>query len=414
MYQRLRLRFLVMAALALALALGLFSSVLTSAYRYNTRQQVENVLEILANNDGQLTYNTKTSEKLGFRSPDDLYQYRYFSIILDTDGKIESSTTDNIQSISKTDLIDLAEEIIELKEDRGEVRHNRATYSYQIRELDDDQRLLVILDSTQFYLSTMRLTNLTYLMSLVSFVVFLLIFSLFLKRIIRPFVRNMEKQRRFVTNAGHELKTPIAIIQANTELQEMMTGENEWSQSTKDQVARLTSLINGMVAMARLEEQPDLVLSDQDLSAITEDAAEDFKGPVVRDGKTFTMDIEPDIHIMAEETSLFELVTILVDNANKYCDDQGQVTVKLSQVGRTRKRARLEISNTYKEGKDVDYSKFFERFYRDDQSHHASNEKGFGIGLSMAQNMVKLFKGRIKASYKNDTITFTITFPKVS
>ena len=86
---------------------------------------------------------------------------------------------------------------------------------------------------------------------------------------------------------------------------------------------------------------------------------EDFKGPVIRDGKSFVMDITPDIHVKAEEKSLFELVTLLVDNANKYCDPEGTVTVRLRQIGRTRKRARLEVSNTYKDGKDVDYNKFF-------------------------------------------------------
>ena len=114
-----------------------------------------------------------------------------------------------------------------------------------------------------------------------------------------------------------------------------MTGENEWTKSTNDQVTRLTNLINSLVALSRLEEQPDIVLQDVDFSYTTEDEAEDFKGPVVRDGKSFVMDITPDIHVKAEEKSLFELVTLLVDNANKYCDSEGTVTVRLRQVGRT-------------------------------------------------------------------------------
>ena len=109
---------------------------------------------------------------------------------------------------------------------------------------------------------------------------FVIIVSALSGIVIRPFIRNYEKQRRFITNAGHELKTPLAIISANTELQELMTGENEWTKSTNDQVARLTTLINSLVALSRLEEQPDIVLQDVDFSYITEDAAEDFKGPV--------------------------------------------------------------------------------------------------------------------------------------
>ena len=140
-----------------------------------------------------------------------------------------------------------------------------------------------------------------------------------------------------------------------------MTGENEWIKSTNDQVARLTNLINSLVALSRLEEQPDIVLQNVDFSYITEDA-EDFKGPVVRDGKSFVMDITPDIHVKSEGKSLFELITLLVDNANKYCDPEGTVTVRLRQIGRTCKRARLEVSNTYKEGKKIDYGKFLSAF----------------------------------------------------
>ena len=92
------------------------------------------------------------------------------------------------------------------------------------------------------------------------FIFFVLIVSALSGIVIRPFIRNYEKQRRFITNAGHELKTPLAIISANTELQELMTGENEWTKSTNDQVARLTTLINSLVALSRLEEQPDIVL----------------------------------------------------------------------------------------------------------------------------------------------------------
>ncbi|MCC9748483.1 ATP-binding protein, partial [Streptococcus agalactiae] len=116
--------------------------------------------------------------------------------------------------------------------------------------------------------------------------------------------------------------------------------------------------------------------------------------------------IQPGIHVKAEEKSLFELVTLLVDNANKYCDPMGTVTVKLSRSSRLR-RAKLEVSNTYKNGKDIDYSKFFERFYREDESHN-NKKSGYGIGLSIVTSLVHLFKGSIDVNYKHDTITFVI------
>ncbi|WP_019776424.1 sensor histidine kinase [Streptococcus sobrinus] len=413
MFKHLRTRIILIAAGALAIALFMYASVLSSVFYINTNKQIDSVLQILSDNHGQLDIDNQTSNQLGINSPEALYQYRYFSLVVDKNDHLVSASTDNIRSIRDEDVDKVLKEVLKQKYDHGRVVVNGLTFSYKETSQKNGDNLIVILDSGQFYQNSNNLRQLTYILSAASFVLFLVIFTIFSGKIIRPFIRNMEKQRRFVTNAGHELKTPLAIIQANTELQELMTGENEWSISTKDQVTRLTNLINSMVALARLEEQLEVALSDVDLSAITQDAAEDFKGPVVRDGKKFFMDIDPDIHIEAEEKSLFELVTILVDNANKYCDPDGQVSVRLSQVGRTRKRARLQVSNTYKEGKDTDYSKFFERFYREEESHNNKKKSGFGIGLSMAQSVVKLFRGRIFASYKEDTITFTVVFPKL-
>ena len=325
-----------------------------------------------------------------------------------SDDKVVSQDTSHTSLINDEEAARYALTVSRLTNNLGTIREKNINLSYQVSKVSRDKILVVFLDTSSYYNSSQALFSLSILLSLFAFIFFVIIVSALSGIVIRPFIRNYEKQRRFITNAGHELKTPLAIISANTELQELMTGENEWTKSTNDQVARLTNLVNSLVALSRLEEQPDMVLQDVDFSYITEDAAEDFKGPVVRDGKSFVMDIAPDIHVKAEEKSLFELVTLLVDNANKYCDPEGTVTVRLRQIGRTRKRARLEVSNTYKEGKEVDYSKFFERFYRIDESHNNKEHSGFGIGLSMAQSMVKLFKGRIFTSYKNDTITFTV------
>ena len=118
--------------------------------------------------------------------------------------------------------------------------------------------MVVFLDTTSYYNSSQALFNLSILLSLFAFIFFVIIVSALSGIVIRPFIRNYEKQRRFITNAGHALKTPLAIISVNTELQELMTGENEWIKSTNDQVARLTNLINSLVALSRLEEQPDM------------------------------------------------------------------------------------------------------------------------------------------------------------
>ena len=402
MFRRLRLQFITIASLAILFILVFMVGIINTVRSFQTEQEISKVLNTLSENNGSFGKTTKIETNQGREIPSD--SFRFFSVTLSGD-KVVSQDTSHTALINDEEAASYALTVSRLTNNLGTIREKNINLSYQVSKVSKNKVLVVFLDTSSYYNSSQALMI---LLSLFGFIFFVVIVSALSGIVIRPFIRNYEKQRRFITNAGHELKTPLAIISANTELQELMTGENEWTKSTNDQVARLTTLINSLVALSRLEEHPDIVLQDVDFSYVTEDAAEDFKGPVVRDGKSFLMDISPDIHVKAEEKSLFELVTLLVDNANKYCDPEGTVTVRLRQVGRTRKRARLEVSNTYKDGKAVDYSKFFERFYRIEESHNNKENKGFGIGLSMAQSMVKLFKGRLFASYKDDTITFTV------
>ena len=408
MFRKLRIRFIAIASLAILIVLFSVVGVLNSARHIQTVNEINKILTLISDNGGTFPSVSKATSELGNTvSVDTLFQYRYFSAVIDEDGNITSLNSSNISDLTDEQVESYLTKINKSGDTSGDFRYNNHTYSYLVTDESDDSTLIVVLDSTNQVEENMTLVHLSLWMSGVSFAVFVLMVSIFSGRVIEPFIRNYERQRRFITNAGHELKTPLAIISANNELVEMMNGESEWTKSTNDQVERMTGLINSLVAMARLEEQPEVVLTDLNFSAIAEDAAEDFKGPVIKDGKQFVMEIQPDIHVKAEEKSLFELVTLLVDNANKYCDAGGTVSVKLSKANRLSK-ARLEISNTYAEGKNVDYSKFFERFYREDESHN-NKKSGYGIGLSMAQTMVKLFKGSISVSYSGDTITFLVS-----
>ncbi|MCY7150755.1 HAMP domain-containing histidine kinase [Streptococcus gallolyticus subsp. gallolyticus] len=408
MFRKLRIRFIAIASLAILIVLFSVVGVLNSARHIQTVNEINKILTLISDNGGTFPSVSKATSELGNTvSVDTLFQYRYFSAVIDEDGNITSLNSSNISDLTDEQVESYLTKINKSGDTSGDFRYNNHTYSYLVTDESDDSTLIVVLDSTNQVEENMTLVHLSLWMSGVSFAFFVLMVSIFSGRVIEPFIRNYERQRRFITNAGHELKTPLAIISANNELVEMMNGESEWTKSTNDQVERMTGLINSLVAMARLEEQPEVVLTDLNFSAIAEDAAEDFKGPVIKDGKQFVMEIQPDIHVKAEEKSLFELVTLLVDNANKYCDAGGTVSVKLSKANRLSK-ARLEISNTYAEGKNVDYSKFFERFYREDESHN-NKKSGYGIGLSMAQTMVKLFKGSISVSYSGDTITFLVS-----
>ena len=407
MFRKLRLRFIATASLAILIVLFSVVGVLNSARHVQTVDEINKILTLLSDNGGSFPSISKTTSELGDTvSVDTLFQYRYFSAKMDHHGNIISLNSSNISDLTDQEVKEFLERINHSKDTRGDFSYHHHTYSYMVSETSRRSDLIVVLDSTNQFRDNMALVHLSIWMSGISFIFFVLVISIVSGKVIKPFIRNYERQRRFITNAGHELKTPLAIISANNELVELMNGESEWTKSTNDQVKRMTGLINSLVAMARLQEQPELVLTNVNFSDIARDAAEDFKGPVIKDGKEFVMDIQPNIHVKAEEKSLFELVTLLVDNANKYCDPAGKVSVTLRKNRLS--KAKLEISNTYTKGKDVDYTKFFERFYREDESHN-NKTSGYGIGLSMAQTMVKLFKGNISVNYKDDTITFVVS-----
>lgn len=408
MFNRIRIRFIMIASIAIFIILSSIVGIINTARCYQSQQEINRILHLISSNKGKLPDTTESSKRLGTKlSEDSLSQFRYYSVIFNANGHLLSSNTANISALDREEAQYFARLFAKSGEEKGSYRHQDSVYSYLITQLPNEEKLVVILDTTFYFRSVGDLLAVSMMLAFGGFIFFVVLVSLFSGMVIKPFVQNYEKQRRFITNAGHELKTPLAIISANNELVELMTGESEWTKSTSDQVKRLTGLINQMITLARLEEQPDVVLHMVDFSAIAQDAAEDFKSLVLKDGKRFDLTIQPNIMIKAEEKSLFELVTILVDNANKYCDPKGLVKVSLTTIGRRRKRAKLEVSNTYLEGKSIDYSRFFERFYREDESHN-SKEKGYGIGLSMAESMVKLFKGTITVNYKKDAIVFTV------
>lgn len=406
MLTKIRLQFILIASAAVMGILLVFVGMFNSFEYVQNNRDISIILDILAQNKGNLPKDDALKEALQDvrLSVNQVQQINYFSYSIDSKEAITSSNLEHIRDFDSSDLLELAE-LVDYEQEEGWIKVGEVSYAYRIQKQSNQALFLVVLDTSTFVHHRTDLFSASIKLSIYSLILFVLVVFIFSGRAIKPYVENAEKQKRFIANAGHELKTPLAIIAANTEMQELLEGETEWSKSTKDQVHRMTELINRMVTLAKMEEQPDLVLSTVDFSRVAKDAAEDFKAALMKEGKEFEINIQPGIQIKAEEKSLFELVTILVDNACKYCDPEGKVVVRLNQT--PLRQARLEVSNTYVEGKEVDYSRFFNRFYREEESHN-SRISGFGIGLSMAEGIVKVFKGKIYAHYKGDTITFRV------
>ena len=259
-------------------------------------------------------------------------------------------------------------------------------------------------------------------------------------KILKPVSESYEKQKRFITDASHEIKTPLTIIDANTEVIEMMEGENEWTNSTRKQVARLTSLTEKLVFLSRMDEEATkLEMLEFSLSDAILDTAEPFKAVARTKGKKLTIDVTDKILYTGDEKTIRQLVSILLDNAMKYsgCSNASfeksninktnlnkttqtqndcvttinpapEIEISMKPSGRNRI---ITVWNTVDETANIKKGRqdmLFERFYRTDTSHN-SKTGGFGIGLSAAYAIVKAHKGKITAESKDGrSIKFTI------
>ena len=246
----------------------------------------------------------------------------------------------------------------------------------------------------------------------VSVLCILIVFALLLffsNKAMRPFAENLERQRQFVTDASHELKTPLAILSSNMGLLEDSYGKNKWLDSAKAQIARLDKLIKNLVELARTEEtiREDSV-SRFSISEVARASADAFQPLAASDGKMLIAEIAEDIYLRGVEDNLFRLFAILLDNAVKYCDAGGTIRFELSQRG---KNVCISVSNPCA-GLDASLlPRYFDRFYRADSSR-ARSTGGYGIGLSTAKAIVTRHKGHISNRYANGAITFTAVIPQ--
>lgn len=214
-------------------------------------------------------------------------------------------------------------------------------------------------------------------------------------RAVRPIVESFQRQKQFITNAGHELKTPLSIINANADVLRLTHGDSQWVDSIQHQTRRMSRLIQEMLRLARLEEHSAAQFAPVDLSALTEELAADFSVLAQQGGKRFSCTIQPDLRLQGDEARLRELLSILLDNAVKYSTPEGRISLTLEKHGR---RPLLRVSNAVEAPfSDQQLAHLFDRFYRCDDSR-STQTGGYGLGLAIAREIAQRHKGRLTAS----------------
>ncbi len=364
------------------------------------------LMEEILENDGELPGEWDyESDKKPFLAlyQESIYEIRYYMAKANGDEVIVFDM--NIR-IKEKEAEHIARTAYQNKKEYGKLSvPGGRTMNYMKKTDEDGSILMVVLDSTSQYNLIRVVSMYLFVLLFTVLVLYIIIMGKYSEKLVQPFIDSDERQKRFITNASHELKTPLAVISLNTEMMETVAGKTKWTESTIRQTEKLKDLIDDLVVLSRLDEMQNVELTRIDLSRIVTDTAESFRSIIEGSGRTLILDIGQDISAKAEMRSIQQLVSILMDNAAKYCDEKGEIQVTLSTINHDR-GSRLTVSNTYSNKEEVDYSRFFERFYRGDASHNSS-VAGFGIGLSMGKEIAERMGGKLKAGCSEGIVTFS-------
>lgn len=400
MIKKLRLKFICIAMFSVIIVLILIiGGININNYRAIT-QKADETLNILKDNNGH--YPPKIPGKHEFTTPEALYETRYFSVIINKQKEIIDIDLENISAVDELNARKYTLDIIRKNKEKGFIGY----YRYLRVELYNDDIMYIFLDCNRTLTIFYQFLQSSVMMSIIVIILVLALVILFSSIVTRPLVKTYQKQKQFITNASHDLKTPLTIINGSCEILEYNNLDNEWIQTIKEQVTKLTSLTNKLVFLTKMDESiGDYQAEEFNLSSVIEELILPYQQLLNSQNKTFIYNVQPDLVYKGNEKMICEMMTLLLDNALKYSSDEGIVELQIFKAGRNIK---IILSNTTDNIPVGNLDKLFERFTRLDTSRN-SDTGGHGIGLSVVKSIVDAHKGKIKAtSDDGKTITFTI------
>ena len=339
-------------------------------------------------------------DKKGRLSAETPFDTRFFTVTIQ-DGSVTAVNTGRIAAVDEATAESMALTLYEKGKTGGLSDHFR----YRADETDGAVRYLFVDCSRELNTFYSFLTA-SLLVSVLGLGLVFLLVLFFSKKALSPVEESLQKQKRFITDASHELKTPMAVISAANEVIEIENGESEWTQSITKQIGRLTSLTEKLVMLTRMDEETYRpAIADFDLSAAVRETVESFEAVAQIRHRTLVTEIADGVTCSGDEAGIRQVVSLLTDNALKYSNENGTIRVSLKKSG---KNAVLTMENTVDAIEKGDKSVFFERFYRADASRN-SKTGGHGIGLSVAEAIVRAHKGKITANAPDDRhVVFTV------
>lgn len=429
MIKKLRIKFIILSIISLLLLFGIIivsSSMLTYL---DLVEKADVVLDMLVENGGRSAHiqpppREKKENPFGRKplSPEIMYEARFFTAIISNDGQIASVGMENIAMIDDDEAKDYARQAYFRKSDKGFIDDLRYIKFYKGEKEEECDMCVIFLDCGRTLYTFRNSLFINCLISFAGLFIISIVIIIISKKIVRPLSESYEKQKQFISVAGHEIKTPVTIIDADLEILEMEICEelgksgdnNEWICDIRRQTKRMAALTNDLLTLSRMDEgRQQFTMIDFPISDIVSETVSSFQSLAHSRGRNIRMEITPMLSYYGDENSMRQLTGILLDNAIKYtkehadgaCED---IILKLEKKSRN---ICLTVKNSSQPVSDEQLRQFFDRFYRTEQSR-SSESGGYGLGLSIAKSIVEAHKGKITATTLDaESVQITVILP---
>ncbi len=394
MIYRLRRKFIGICVLSFT---AVFLVVIALIFLFTTVQTNRNLdrhADMISQNNGRFPDFNEEMPSVGKPTPppngfnkESPFTTRYFTVRYDGNGTVVTADTGHVAGVTEEDAAAYAADAVESGKTRGWI----GDYRYKVYDTSNGSAVVFVSgvaakeSNRNFMLGTVSV------FALCSVVIIILIIFIS-KRAVKPAAESYEKQKQFVTNAGHELKTPLTLIRANVDILESEAGESEWLSDIRDETMIMSDLVTRMVRLARMDEEGTrLDIKEFNFSDAVADTVSVFFPSAKKNGYLLSQHIDGQIFYTGDEASIRQVVSILMDNAIKYCDPCGEITVTLTGE----RHPVLTVENSYAAVANIQLDRLFDRFYRADKARTYGT--GFGIGLSLAKAIVEKHRGSITA-----------------
>ncbi|MDE7220794.1 MAG: HAMP domain-containing histidine kinase [Oscillospiraceae bacterium] len=393
MINKLRRQFIVIAMISVTLVVFLMALSINVFNFLSTDRALCGTLQMIYDNQGMIPlFSGGRPEKppRGQFNPETPYSTRYFVLYYSGDGTLGMADMKHIAAVTAAD----ADSFLSAALSRGEGMGYKEQYKYYVVRTGEEQYMAIFLDCQRELHSVRTFAVISLLVAAACVALVYLLIWFFSKKAIEPTVRSVEKQKQFITDASHELKTPLTVIATSLKVLEMEVGQQKWIGKAQAQAEKMSELVNDLVTLARLdEEKPPVRFVKFDISGVAAETAESFRDFAAARGHALETDIAPGLFCCGDEYAIRQLVSVLLDNAVKYADEGGVIRLGLEK---TKKGLTLKTSNRCAGLDAGEFDKLFDRFYRPDRSR-SKQTGGFGVGLSIARSIAEVHKGSIRA-----------------